>query len=337
MKGYRPGRFEVVSGGFVAPPVATLQGASMGTTWSVQVLAGREAERLRAPIEAALQLVVAQMSTWEAGSVLSRFNAGAAGSRHAMPAELAQVVECALDVAARSGGAFDPTVGPLVDLWGFGPRDRAQDGARRRPPEAAIAATRERCGYGRLERDGNDLLQPGGLALDLSAIAKGYAVDLVASRLRSLGAADALVEIGGELLAMGQRPDGVAWRVGIAAPRMNAGDEPVAAVDLALRDRAIATSGDHWNAYADDGVEYAHTIDPRTGHPAATGFASVTVAHRSCMLADAWATALTCLSLEEGYALAAREDLAVLWQRRASDGNEMLATPPFEVLLGSRR
>ena len=186
--------------------IARLGGTTMGTTWSVSLVAPRQRDLhpLHAGIQARLDEVVAQMSTWEPGSDLSRYNRANAGQWCVLPAETRQVLACAQAIAAASDGAFDPTVGPLVALWGFG----AHAGERRQPNDATLQATRDRCGWQHLQWQDDALLQPGGLELDLSAIAKGFGVDHVAAWLRDQGIAAALIEVGGELAGYGRKPDG---------------------------------------------------------------------------------------------------------------------------------
>ncbi|MBU2051116.1 MAG: FAD:protein FMN transferase, partial [Gammaproteobacteria bacterium] len=170
--------------------IASLGGHTMGTTWQVRlaVARSRDLHPLHAGIQTQLDAIVAQMSTWEADSDIARFNRASAGEWQALPPLFDTVMQCALDIAKRSGGAFDPTIGPLVALWGFG----AQAQARRIPDAAALAATRARCGWERLQWQPGRLLQPGGLALDLSAIAKGFGVDQVSAWLRQNGVRAAL-------------------------------------------------------------------------------------------------------------------------------------------------
>lgn len=267
----------------------------MGTGWSIRFAmpAGCDLAALEAAILARLDGIVEEMSHWRPDSLISVYNRAEAGSWHALPPDFDRVVQAAIGIAHRSGGAFDPTVGHLVDLAGFGPDPARRDGDARRIETARRAAGWERLRY----REGR-LLQPGGIALDLSGIAKGHAVDAVADLLREHAVADALVEIGGELAGRGMRPDGDPWWVdledppGIVLPPFR----------IALHGLAVATSGDYRRG--------AHTIDPRSGRSAITGIRSVSVIHHCAMLADAWATALTVLGPEEGLALATREHLA---------------------------
>jgi len=307
--------------------VHELHGRTMGTTWSVRLVAGPRIDRapLRRAIVDALAEVVAQMSTWAPDSDLSRFNRAAPGTWHALPDAFGQVLACALDVAARSDGAFDPTAGALVDAWGFGPL--ARTGV---PGAQALARARERAGWRRLTLapGGDAVLQPGGLALDLSAIAKGHGVDLVSRRLAALGIDSHLVEVGGELRGAGVKPDGQPWWVAL--------EEPGAAAPstlVALHGLAVATSGDYRRWFEHEGTRYSHTIDPRDGRPIRHGLASVTVIHADCMHADAWSTALNVLGADAGLVLADRLGLAARFVQRAGDGVAERTSAAFDRYL----
>ncbi|WP_425478921.1 FAD:protein FMN transferase [Lysobacter antibioticus] len=297
----------------------------MGTRWSVKLIARASAlPMLERGIQARLDQVVAQMSTWEAGSDLSRYNRSAAGSVQTLPAEFAEVMAAALALADDSDGAYDPTVGPLVDLWGFGPA-----GARAYAPDArTIADAQTRVGWRRLRFDAaaRTLEQPGGAYVDLSSIAKGYGVDRVADYLLEQGIADCLVEVGGELRGHGRKPDATPWRVAVERP---GGSEDEAAAVIALDGLAIATSGDYRRFFDADGRRYSHTLDPRSGRPIAHALASVTVLHAQCMQADALATALTVLGAQAGMAYANRHGLAALFVLREGEGFVTRTTPAF--------
>ena len=310
----------------------TLGGHSMGTTWSVRMVvpAGRDLRAFHDGITARLNEVIVQMSTWEPAALVSRYNRAAPGSTFALPAEFSSVLACALDVAAASDGAFDPTVGPLVALWGFG----AHAGARQRPAADVLAATRARCGWQRLDwQPGQPLRQPGGLELDFSAIAKGYAVDLVCDWLQHCGIAAALVEIGGELRGYGLKADGSPWRVLVeTGPEEDAGGDWPARV-LALDGLAVATSGDHYHHYADAQGLVSHSLDPRSGQPVAMTTAAVTVVAARTMHADAWATALTVLGPQAGLALADARGLAARFVSRHPDGPREHLSAAFAQLL----
>lgn len=316
----------VAYGAMPARPAA-LAGATMGTTWSARLAlpSGVTEASARQGIQAALDQVVAQMSTWEADSDITRYNRAESGWQ-TLPPEFFHVLHHALMLAEDSGGAYDPTVGPLVNAWGFGPHQRAFEP----PSPAAIQAALDRCGWRRvpLDQDRSAAWQPGGVYLDLSSIAKGYGVDRTAMALDALGITDYLVEVGGELRARGKRPDGQSWRVAIEVP--DASDDH--ALALPLHNCSIATSGDY-RRHAGDGVaRYAHTIDPRTGHPVRNAVASVTVLHPICMQADALATVLTVLGEADGLAYARRHALAALFIVRGEDAWRVVATPQFEAL-----
>ncbi|BBE35154.1 FAD:protein FMN transferase [Sphingosinicella microcystinivorans] len=277
----------------------------MGTRWSVRlvVTAPRKIADVGAGVQGALDGVVAEMSTWEAASDISRFNRAAVGAWQAMPPGFLTVLSTALRIAGESGGAFDPTVGAIVDAWGFGAA-----GPVASVPDTETTETLCRAGgWGRVECD--TLLQrarrTGTLALDFSGIAKGFGADRVAAWLKSQGFRHFLVEVGGELVGEGVKPDGQPWWVDIEMP-------PGAALPplrLALHGLSAATSGDYRRWFEADGQRFAHTIDPRSGRPA-EGVASVTVLHPECMCADAYATAIAVLGAEEGLRFANRLGLA---------------------------
>ncbi|SFO78593.1 thiamine biosynthesis lipoprotein [Variovorax sp. OK605] len=303
---------------------ATLQqlgGQTMGTTWSLRFdnPRMRPLAEVRDAVDAALSRVIAQMSHWEPDSDIGRFNRAPAGSRHALPAEFAEVMRCASRWHAASGGAIDPTVGALVACWGFGPEAR-QDGV---PDGDALAEARAHVGWQRLafDADQGSLTQPGGFTLDLSGIAKGFAVDHGVDALRALGLTDLLFEIGGELRGIGRRPDGQPWRVLVEG-------EADAARRIALADLAVATSGDRWHTRTDAGRSWSHTIDPRTGEPAAHALASVTVLHAECMQADALATVLTVLGPDEGFSFAERHGIAALFLSHGDASPPVVRTTP---------
>ena len=313
--------------------LARLGGTTMGTTWSVCLCVARtrDLHALHAGIQARLDAVVAQMSTWEPQSDISRYNRAEAGRWIAVPDPMRTVLHAALSVAAASGGAFDPTVGPLVALWGFG----AHAGPRHPPAPRTLALTRERCGWQRIACDARGVLQPGGVELDFSAIAKGFAVDDVAAWLRAQGVTAALVEVGGELHGYGTKPGDEPWRVLVeSAPEEDARLSTPPRV-IALEGNAVATSGDRWHQYGGDEGPLSHSLDPRSGRPVQRAAAAVTVVAATAMLADAWATALTVLGREDGLALATTRGLAVRYLEHARAGQAPVETmsPAFEALL----
>ncbi|MET0549204.1 MAG: FAD:protein FMN transferase [Xanthomonas sp.] len=303
----------------------------MGTRWSARLLPphGSDLHALRDAIQAQLDLVVAQMSTWDAQSDLSRYNRPDAGTRHALPAALDTVLRCALDVAQRSGGAFDPTIGALVGLWGFG----ATAGDRRVPDAAVLEQRRAAGGWRRLSVDDEGRWQqPGGLQLDLSAIAKGYGVDLAVRALQAQGVASALVEVGGDLYGYGRKPDGQAWRVLIEAAPDEQAQSDAPPCTLAVDGLAVATSGDRWQHFEQDGQRYGHLLDPCSGRPIAATLAAVTVIAADAMRADAWATALSVLGADAGLACAEREGLAARFLVRHDGAAQERSSRAFAAL-----
>ncbi|KPC54196.1 FAD:protein FMN transferase [Amantichitinum ursilacus] len=324
-----------------APPAAaqllTLAGETMGTTWSVQCLVTDARNDWRAAIEAELDDVVLQMSNWRADSDISRFNQAAAGEWVTLPVACFQVVATALHIARLSGGAYDPTAAALVNLWGFGPAPRREHA----PSADQVVRARQHCGYQKIEVDApmRRIRQPGDMALDLCAIAKGYAVDAVSAMLAANGCMHHLVEIGGELRGMGLRPDQLPWWVDLEAPPLD--DAARGQTALPVQDRvglhglAIATSGDYRRFFIDSAQRqrYAHTLDPRTGYPASHALASVTVLHEQCMLADAWSTALTVLGPQAGMEMARRHQLAARFVVRSADGFRETLSPAYLEML----
>jgi thiamine biosynthesis lipoprotein len=323
----------------VSPPAAgggtlhCLQGLTMGTRWTVTLVAQAKLplQPLRENIQRCLDEVVAQMSTWESDSDLSRFNRAPAGSWHALPPDCFQVLEYALRVAQDSGGAYDPTAGALVNLWGFGPPRHYADQDFVTPQAAQLADARACAGWHRVALDPTThrAQQPGGVYLDLSAVAKGFAVDQVARQLRDHGIESHLVEVGGELRGAGTKPDGQPWWVALENPSPEVATETI----VALHGLAAATSGDYRRSFELAGKRHCHSIDPRTGHPIDHGLASVTVLHPQCMVADALSTALTVMGLEQGLAHARRHRLAALFVQRSGDALEEHMSDAFAALL----
>ncbi|MFT3907756.1 MAG: FAD:protein FMN transferase [Steroidobacteraceae bacterium] len=295
-----------LQGAIANAQVHVLQGTSMGTQWTVKAVGPQGAlpASWRAGIEHELQRVVAQMSNWDVSSDLCRYNIAPAGSWVALPAECLEVVGTALVIAAESGGAFDPTAGALVNCWGFGPAPR-----RTVPPDALeIARALRRVGWSRIamHAERRSLWQPGGVTLDLCAIAKGFAVDQIACWLEQQGVAHYLIEVGGELRGQGCKPDGLPWWVEMEMP--SPGGLP--GTRIALEGLAVATSGDYRRGFEHEGERFAHTLDPRTGCPVQHAMASVSVVHASCMHADALATAITVLGPQAGFDWAERRGIA---------------------------
>lgn len=331
-----------------ARAVHVLGGVTMGTLWQASLVAaaGIGVHALHDGIQACLDRVVAQMSTWEHGSDISRYNRAPAGTWQALPQPFFDVLREALAIAADTAGAVDPTIGPLVEAWGFGP---GGPGGQLPDPDA-LAEARARVGWMRVELDvaARRALQPGGVGLDLSGIAKGHGVDAVVQWLRARGVTAALVEVGGELRGYGRKPDGSAWRVlaeawpddadgdadgaqAAAGQRTDpdTGEESAGPCIVVLDDAAIATSGDHWHRFEHGGRRYSHTIDPRSGAPVDHAPGAVTVVADTALQADAWATALTVLGPVDGLALAQSRGIAARWVTRGASGTRAHASDAF--------
>lgn len=321
---------------------STFAGPTMGTAYHVALGSSKDPAELavlKQRVDERLAEINRLMSTYDPESELSRFNASRSDQWFEVSPETAKVVAAALDMAERSGGAFDPTVGPLVNLWGFGPANRA--GAT--PTEEQIAKARERVGYQQVEvRTDPPALRKTNpkIYLDLSAIAKGYAADEVAEMLtapQEQGAAaegpkvdGVMVEIGGEIRTIGSKAGGEPWRLGIERPDDNA--RIVSHVLEVNGSEAIATSGDYRNFYERDGQRFSHTIDPATGRPVRHELATVTIRTPTCIKADALATALSVMGPQQGYQWAQDNGVAALMVDRTSDGFREQATSHWDQL-----
>jgi len=315
-----------------------LNGLTMGTTWTIRIadpnFRPTDLPALRAAVEAVFVEINRQMSTYDPASEISRFNDGPAGVEMAVSAEFARVARFALNLAEMSGGAFDPTVGPLVELWGFGrPPPRPHP-----PTDAEIAEVMEAVGYRKvtLTDDGRLSKTHARLRLDLNAVAKGYGADAAAEALSRRGLRNFYVEVGGEVVARGERPGGGPWRIGVDRPAPDA--PPGAAIErvLHVRDFAVATSGDYRNFRRDEatGEAYAHIFDPRTGRPVRRMAGSVTVIAEDCLKADGLATTLYVLGPDEGLAWLGRncpETDALFILRRPDGSLEQRTTAEFDA------
>jgi len=301
-------------------------GSTMGTSYSIALVAppvGLAQQAVAAQVQAILDGVDAEMSSYRRDSSLSQFNRYRADDWFPVSARMLGLVEQARKVSEMTGGAFDITVGGLVDLWGFGP----QLGAAAIPAADDLATQRARVGFSRLQtRAEPPALRKTlpGLEIDLSAIAKGYAVDRVADWLAGQGVNNYLVEVGGELRVAGSNPAGKPWRVAVERPQNDA--RQVMSV-LKVSDTGIATSGDYRNYFEVDGRRYSHAIDPATGEPVHHQLVSVTVVSPQAALADALATGLLVLGPQAGYRVAKSEGLAVLFIERHGDRFKSRWTP----------
>ncbi|SEF99949.1 FAD:protein FMN transferase [Marinobacterium lutimaris] len=318
----------VLSGCSREPEVIGFNGMTMGTTYSIRWVDTDESriETLRPLVDNLLKEVNQQMSTYIEDSELSRFNALPAGGSLEVSPQLADVVTQALRISKLSDGAFDVTVGPLVNLWGFGPDGRII----KAPSDEKIEGLRAEVGYQNISVEGNALSKSGHQYVDLSAIAKGYGVDEVAALLEQQGIKDYLVEIGGELRASGLKPGKEDWRIAIESPV--AGERDVERV-VSVSDTGIATSGDYRNYFEENGQRFSHTIDPRTGRPITHKLASVTVLRPNCYEADALATTLMVLGDEAGPAFAEKHGIAAFFIIKQGESFVERSTPEFDSFL----
>jgi len=312
------------------------QGPTMGTTFTVKVVLDGEAEPLspqrqdevREGIVTALEDVNSKMSTYLEWSELSRLNQFEGTGPFPVSKETLEVFSEAQRISAATGGAFDITVGPLVNAWGFGPDERMIEG----PTDEEIENLKARVGWSKIKIDTANSaiykLDPG-VYCDLSAIAKGYAVDRVAEGLAARGFGHYMVEVGGEVRALGRNSAGEAWRIAVERPRDGAREFQRV---LPLTGMAMATSGDYRNFFERDGQRFSHEIDPATGRPVRHNLASVSVIDSSCMRADGYATALMVLGEEEGFRWASENEVAALFLVRNGETFDEKATPEFHKL-----
>ena len=277
-----------------------LIGKTMGTTYQVTVVSRRPPEGLKARIDYRLAEINRSMSTYQPDSEIRRLNRRPAGEPMTVSEDFFRVLTAAAEVYRLSGGAWDPTVDPLVTLWGFGRSAPRLDV----PPPEAIQRAMASVGFEAIRRTPPRRVSRvrADVSLDLGSIAKGYGVDRISALLTAHGYERHLVEIGGEVRAAGRRANGTRWRVGISTPSPTAGPDSIHRV-ISLEDRAMATSGDYRSFFTADGKRYSHIIDPRTGYPVANGVVSVSVIAPDCTLADGLATAVMVLGAGDGLAL----------------------------------
>lgn len=307
------------------------QGSAMGTSFSVVYFYDEQLSNqiIKGEIDQAIQLVDNQMSTYKPDSALSIFNKKPANSCYQFPVESYFVISMAQDISRLTNGAFDITVGPLVNLWGFG----AEYSDQEEPTELQIEELKsKRVGYESLTlKENNTICKTKNVYLDLSAIAKGYAVDLVAESLDKLSIGSYLVEIGGELKAKGLKPSRDYWRVAVEEPSSELARSVHKVVEL--KNMGIATSGDYRNYFERDGQRFSHTINPNTGKPITHNLASISVLHDSVAYADAMATALNVLGPEQAMLLARSEKLSVYMLVKADQGFKAQSTKSFQLFI----
>ncbi len=282
-----------------------ISGRTMGTFYHIKVIAGyfEDLSALRKKIETRLEEINQSMSTYRPDSEISRFNTMPMTATMSVSADFLTVLKAAGRIYILSGGAWDGTVKPLVNLWGFG----SARPVMATPDKVEIDKRLKNIGFGhvRVLKSGRIGKKIAGVTLDFASIAKGFGVDAIAGVVHQNGYRDFLVEIGGEVVAAGVRKDGRPWVVGINRPTPEAGFDRVYRA-VSLTDGALATSGDYRNFFELDGVRYSHVIDPRTGYPVSNRVASVSVVAPDCTLADGLATALMVMGPEKGIPLVNR-------------------------------
>ena len=310
-----------------APRQTLLAGETMGSAWTAKVVGDlpMPEAQLRAAMQARFDAVNQALSTYRPDSALSRFNDDTSGDWVDIDPELAVVMGYALHLAERSGGAYDVTVGPLVNLWGFGP----DPATRSVPGTPAISAARERVGWRKVSVDAasSRARKPPGVRVDLSSLGKGRGVDRVAEYLDSVGISDYLIDLSGKLRARGRNSRGEFWRVAVEKPGADdaAGVSVPAPAVVELRNESIATAGDYRRFFAVDGRHYSHIIDPRSGFPVTHATVSATALAPECMTADAWATVLMAMAPADAMRVAEAESLPALLIRR--EGGEFALSP----------
>lgn len=312
-----------------APSLERFGGPTMGSSYSIQYVrepGGPSRLEVQEAVEAILRDVDEHYSTYRGDSAVSRFNQLQAGQCQALEKDMLALVGFGQQLAEQSQGAFDLTVEPLLDLWGFGPQARQEQV----PDPLQLAQARQRVGYHHLRIDGDILCKDAAVELDFNSIAAGHAVDLIAERLGAMGVASFLVEATGELKAVGRKPDGGPWRVALELPRE---DRQVARQVIAVDGLAVSTSGDYRHYFKDNGRRYSHTFDARLGRPVEHDLAAVTVLDASALQADGYSTLLLILGPEQGWDFAVAHGIAAVLVTRAEGGFVSRVTPAFERAL----
>ncbi|MCP1479817.1 thiamine biosynthesis lipoprotein [Pseudomonas chlororaphis] len=308
-------------------------GPTMGSTYSIKYVrrAGLAApSEVQAQVEQILAQIDRQMSTYRSDSDIERFNDLPANSCQAMPAAVLRLIEIGQQLSRDSQGAFDLTVEPLLNLWGFGPQGRGEAV----PSDTALAQVRQRVGYTHLRIEGDQLCKDAAVEVDFNSIAAGHAVDRIAARLAEMGIDSYLVEATGELKAVGRKPDGSAWRIALEEPR---DDRQLAERVIAVDGYGVSTSGDYRNYFQRDGQRYSHAFDARTGRPVEHGLASVTVIHPAAVMADGLSTLLLILGPERGWDYAEKHDIAAFFVIRADTGFVTRSNRAFDRLLAGQK
>lgn len=307
--------------------LVAIEGHTMGTTYHIKWVADdsesdQQASHVKAEVDQLLVDINQAMSTYIKDSELSLFNQQPAGTEQQVSSSLYELLVKAQRISDSSAGAYDVTVGPLINLWGFGPNKKVI----KAPSDEAIAKVRERVGYAHLKLLGNNTIRKDAdLYIDLSSIAKGYAVDKVAGLIAAAGYRAYLVEIGGELVTKGAKPKNEPWRIAIESPTQGRVIQRIVQVN----DTAVATSGDYRIYFEENGVRYSHIIDTKTGKPITHTLASVTVLADNCAQADALATSFLAMGLEKSYEYAINNGIQAFFISKQGSGFKETMTPGF--------
>lgn len=287
-----------------------INGNTMGNKYTItlssNLYSAQKAFALRNQIESELEKVNSIMSTWRDDSEISQLNVLAANQEMYLSAPLAQIINESLVIEKMTHGAFDITIAPLVKLWGFGP-----NGIPNNIPEASvIKETKKYTGSALIQLYNNRFIKKDNrVQLDLSGIAKGYGVDVLAQVLDSHGYHDYLIDIGGEIFVKGNKPDGSPWTIGIEDPRKA---NKIINTRIKVDGMAVATSGDYRNYFEFEGGRYSHVIDPKTGWASPTNVVSATVIAPQCSTADAFATAAMVMGAKQAIEVATKHNIALM-------------------------
>ena len=327
----------LLSGCGSAEEILKISGSTMGTEYHISWVSQHAKQSKRVEEQQKLQRLVDQtlvninksMSTYDPESELSRLNQSYKTDWQNISADLYQVLMMSMQLNQQSEGAFDITVGPLVNLWGFGPTKSSGKVPEKNEIKMALTSVGSDVIHLRKKGERFELKLLAPRYMDLSAIAKGYGVDVVGRLLQEQGIKHYLVEIGGEIIAHGHKPQNKPWRIAIEAPN---DDGRSAQIIIPLSEMGIATSGDYRNFFEQNGQRFSHTIDGRTGYPVSHKLASVSVLHTSVAMADAWATALTVLGVDAGLQLAEDYNMAAYFIVRTDAGFEQRSSSHFEQL-----
>lgn len=315
------------------PSQESVSGPTMGSTYSIKYVrpaSGARPAEVQAEVEKILAEVDQQMSTYRSDSDIERFNVLPANSCQTMPEPVLQLIRFGEQLSQESDGAFDLTVEPLLNLWGFGPQGREEQV----PSAEALAQVRRRVGHAHLYIEGDRLCKDAAVEVDFNSIAAGYAVDRIAEKLQAMGIDNYLAEATGELKAAGKKLDGSAWRIALEAPR---DDQQVAERVIAVEGWGVSTSGDYRNYFERDGRRYSHTFDARSGKPVEHTLAAVTVIHPSALMADGLSTLLLILGPEGGWSYAEKHDVAAFFVIRADKGFVTRSNPAFDRLFAEQK